>query len=372
MKLANIIKIIALICFLSFLHEKSFKNNYFNYDGIAYVASAYMLKDISQSDAHSYAWDLLKEKSHPSVFESLCCETSYRRSMFSSAENFGSHLPSYRTKSLYVYSIRLVSDLFDIDEFTSLKWISFASTVLMVLIVASFLFKKDLMFYLAIFPMFFLFQVIPITRLLTPDSLNALVMVCAGISFLSKQKMCGYLILLGSIFIRQTNIIFFGAFLIFELISKNYIRFFFLSFMGLTFYGINSYYFESIGYWKSFHSSLIRMPDTFIDFNPEFNLSIFFSTLLGKVNWILGDANLNRLLSLMFFILFICMYHFRKANMEEKNNALVPLIFICCSVLSFALIPFPDFRIYSGHLIAASITLLFSISINNKTRKKDA
>jgi hypothetical protein len=151
-------------------------------------------------------------------------------------------------------------------------------------------------------------------------------------------------------------------FLVLELRAKNYTKFFSLSILGLMLYGINSYYFESIGYWRSFQSSLIKMPDTFVNFNPEFEISIFFSTLIAKVNWILGDANLNRLLSLMFLLLFISIYHFRNAKIEEKNDAFVPLIFICCSILSFVLIPLPDFRIYSGPLIAASITLLFSIS----------
>jgi hypothetical protein len=362
MKTINILKIIVLTGFLLFLHDKSFKNNYFNYDGIAYVASAHMLQDNDIAASHAYAWSLLKERSHPSVFSDLCCKTSYRKSMFNSSDAFGSHLPSYRTKSLYVYSVRTVSDLFNIDEFAALKWISFICSVLMILVVASFFLKKNLMFYLSIFPIFFLMQIIPTTRLLTPDSLNALIMVSVGMSFLSKRKILAYSLLLGSILIRQTNIIFFGIFLVFELRAKNYVKFFSLSLLGLMLYEINSYYFESIGYWRSFQSSLIRMPDTFINFNPEFEISIFFSTLIAKVNWILGDANLNRLLSLMFLLLFICIYHFGNAKIEEKNDALVPLIFICCSILSFILIPFPDFRIYSGHLIAASITLLFSIS----------
>lgn len=367
MKLSEIIKTIALAGFLLFLHDKSFKDNYFNYDSIPYVASAYMLSDRNLKESHAYAWNLLKEKSHPSVFNDLCCKTSYRKSMFNSSNAFGSHLPAYQTKSLYVYSIRLVSDVFNTDEFLALKWISFASVVIMVLVIAAFLFQANIMIYLSIFPIFFLMQVIPIARLLTPDGLNALFMVCAGIGFLTKRKIFSYFLLLASILIRQTNIIFFGIFLFFELRAGNYAKFFLLLLVGLLLYGINAYYFESIGYWRTFQSSLIRMPDSFVNFNPEFEISTFFSTLVAKIDWMLGDAQLNRLLSLFFLLFFISIYHLENIEVERRNNALVPLIFISCSILSFALIPFPDFRIYSGHLIATAVTLLFSLS--NKVKE---
>ena len=39
----SILKIIAYLSFVLFVYEKSYKEDYFNYDGIPYVASAYML-----------------------------------------------------------------------------------------------------------------------------------------------------------------------------------------------------------------------------------------------------------------------------------------------------------------------------------------
>lgn len=367
--LIKILKILALVSFLSFIYEHTFDRNYFNYDSVPYVASAYMLSGHDSDRSHAYAWNLLKEKAHPSVFNNLCCATSYRKSMSSSSEAFESHLPSYQTKSLYIYLIRLVSDLFNIDEFSSLKWISFGSAVILTLVSCIFFFNVQLMIYLCIFPILFLMQIIPISRLLTPDSLNALIFVGACFSFLKNKKMLGHLLLLGSILVRQTNIIFYLAFISLELREKKFIKFFVMSTLGLMLYWLNSEYFESIGYWSTYVSSLIKMPDTFIGFDPTFDTSIFFKTLLAKIDWMLGDSNLNRLLSLMSINLLVCLYFFIFGAQEVAENALVPLIYICCSIISYLLIPFPDFRIYSGHLIASSLALLFFLSIEDNTNK---
>ena len=63
----QVAKLLLLGCFFVFVYDKSFKENYFNYDSIPYVASAYMLSGNNLEESHAYAWNLLQEKSHPSV-----------------------------------------------------------------------------------------------------------------------------------------------------------------------------------------------------------------------------------------------------------------------------------------------------------------
>ena len=136
----SILKIITCSLFVFFVYEKSYKQDYFNYDGIPYVASAYMLTGEDLVSSHAYAWNLLRSKSQSGVFNDLCCGSSYRKSMYQSFEAFGSHLPSYQTKSLYVLTVRLVSSFFNIDEFEALKLISFTSVTLLSFLAAFFLF----------------------------------------------------------------------------------------------------------------------------------------------------------------------------------------------------------------------------------------
>ena len=358
----SILKIITYLLFVLFVYEKSYKQDYFNYDGIPYVASAYMLTGEDLVSSHAYAWNLLRSKSQPGVFNDLCCASSYRKSMYQSFEAFGSHLPSYQTKSLYVLTVRLVSSLFNIDEFEALKLISFTSVSLLSLLAAIFLFSKSFILYISIFPILILMQIIPMARLLTPDSFNALLMFAVAACFLNQKKTAGYGIMLVSLLVRQTNIILFALFLLFELKERKYLKFLLYASLGLLIYFLNSSLFESIGYWKTYYSSLIRMPDTFIGFNPPFELSLVFSTLIGKLNWMLGNPELNRLPALMLILLSLSFLPLKEKRYWVSEKRLVPCMFVVGAIISFALIPFPDFRIYAGFLIAGSFSLIANLN----------
>jgi len=205
-------------------------------------------------------------------------------------------------------------------------------------------------------------QIIPMARLLTPDSFNALLMFTAAACFLRQNKTAGYGIMLASILVRQTNIILFALFILFELKERNYLKFLSYTFFGLLIYFLNSSLFESIGYWKTYYSSLIRMPDTFIGFNPPFELSLVFSTLIGKLNWMLGNPELNRLPALMLILLSLSLLSLKEKRAGISERRIVPCIFIVGAIISFALIPFPDFRIYAGFLIAGSFALIANLN----------
>jgi len=365
----SILKIITYLLFVLFVYEKSYKQDYFNYDGIPYVASAHMLTGEGLVSSHAYAWNLLRSKSQPGVFNDLCCASSYRKSMYQSFEAFGSHLPSYQTKSLYVLTVRVISSLLNIDEFEALKLISFASVILLSFLAAFFLFNKSFILYISIFPILILMQIIPMARLLTPDSFNALLMFSAATCFLSQKKTAGYGIMLASILVRQTNIILFALFLLFELKERKYLKLILYASLGLLIYFLNSSLFESIGYWKTYYSSLIRMPDTFVGFNPPFELSLICSTLIGKLNWMLGNPELNRFPALMLILLSLSLLPLKEKSYWMIEKRLVPFIFTIGAIISFALIPFPDFRIYAGFLIAASLSLIANINEKRLTDK---
>ena len=112
---------------------------------------------------------------------------------------------------------------------------------------------------------------------------------------------------------------------------------------------------------QTYYSSLIRMPDTFIGFNPPFELSLVFSTLVGKLNWMLGNPELNRLPALMLILLSLSFLPLKEKRYWMREKRLVPCMFVVGAIVSFALIPFPDFRIYAGFLIAASLSLIANV-----------
>ena len=359
------LRIMALGIFCLFLTWNSNDREYTNYDAVPYVASSYLLKNPNTDMAFEYTWKLLKETADESIYQDLCCLGEYRKSMSSDQTAFASHLPSYQTKSGYILIIRLLSDFLKIDEYAALKVISQISSLLIVCLMAIIFYKEDLAIYLSIYPMLILLEILQLSRLMTPDALIGLFMLLTAY-FLSKNKLVvTYSVLMFSMLLRQTNIIFIGILSLLRLHQKKYLSFFLLSFFALCLYQINSLNFSSIGYWKTFHSSLISMPVTFIGYEPEFSVKVYLELLKDKFFWILTNAHLSKLIVMLGINISLGVFFFKSKINEISNFGKLSLVFSMGALIAFILIPFPDFRIYAGPIIASSYLILKAIS---KTR----
>ncbi|MDC0166338.1 hypothetical protein OAI73_01775, partial [Gammaproteobacteria bacterium] len=217
------LRIMALGIFCLFLIWNSNDREYINYDAVPYVASSYLLKNPNTEMAFEYTWKLLKETADESIYQDLCCLGEYRKSMSSDQTAFASHLPSYQTKSGYILIIRLLSDFLKIDEYAALKVISQISSLLIVCLMAIIFYKEDLAIYLSIYPMLILLEILQLSRLMTPDALIGLFMLLTAY-FLSKNKLVvTYSVLMFSMLLRQTNIIFIGILSLLRLHQKKYL-----------------------------------------------------------------------------------------------------------------------------------------------------
>ena len=365
----KIVKILTLGIFCFYIGWFSNDKDYINYDAIPYVASASLVQTPNTDIAFEYSWRLLKETVDNNIYQDLCCASDYRKSMSSDKSAFVSHLPSYQTKSGYIYLIRVVSNLFHINEYDAIKVISQISSILIVFVMAISFFNERLPIYLSIFPVLLLMEILQLSRLMTPDALIGLVMLISAY-LLSKNKfLIACTVLIFSILLRQTNIIFVGIFSFAKLFKKQYISFFLLSFFSFCLYVLNSLNFSSIGYWKTFHSSLIKMPNTFIDYNPEFSFEIYLGLLIDKFLWILTDPYLSKLVILLGMNVAIGFFFFQSKFNEISRFGQLSLVFSIGAIIAFVLIPFPDFRIYAGPIIASSYLILKALA---KTRNLES
>jgi hypothetical protein len=69
-------------------------------------------------------------------------------------------------------------------------------------------------------------------------------------------------------------------------------------------------------------------------------------------------------------IFLISLYKLKEYRTDNIETTLVPLIFVLGALLSYILIPFPDFRIYAGYLIASTFTLILAAVKNNSKLMK--
>ena len=109
--------------------------------------------------------------------------------MYKNQESFIAQLPSYQTKSLYIYFIRITSDALKVDEYDAMRLITIFYLFNIVFCLPNFLREKT-GFLIASLPLMILYQLPSLGRLLTPDSLIFLFFTAATFFILNKILSC--------------------------------------------------------------------------------------------------------------------------------------------------------------------------------------
>ena len=354
--LSALIKVVATLLFCNFIFNHSYDKPYYNYDSIPYVAAAKYLETKDYEVSHKYSYELLKQKA-PQFYNGLCCSGAYRNSMSSDYEAFASHLPAYQIKTFYVRLIRSISDLFGVDEFKAINLISLSSVFGIVLVFAGFFFHINIFGFLSLFGVLILSQVLHLSRLMTPDALSSLTFLCSVILIMRNLKMAGFALLVLALLVRPSNIVYTGLVPLFLIKDRKFLYFALLSVLSLSVYYLNAKMIGGLGWWKSFHSSLIGMPTSFIGYDPPFNFNQYLESLNYWFFWTLSDWNYNRWLALALSFSFGAVYLLQKDRGYLKNEVIIFTAFSFGVLISFILFPIADHRIYASGLIPA--TFLF-------------
>ncbi len=354
--LSTLIKVVATLLFCNLIINHSNDKPYYNYDSIPYVASAKYIETKDYESSHNYSYNLLKEKA-PQFYEGLCCSGAYRNSMSSDYEAFASHMPAYQIKSFYVQLIRITSDSLGVDEYRAINLISLGSVLGIVLVFAGFFFQVNIFGFLSVFGVLVLSQVLHLAKLMTPDALSSFVFLCSVVLILRNLKIAGFFLLVLALLIRPSNIVYTGLVPLFLLKDRKFTYFFLLSFISLFVYYLNAKIIGGLGWWKSFHSSLIGMPTTFIGYDPPFDFNQYLGSLKYWFFWTLSDWNYNRWLAIALSFSLGSIYLLQNKKGYLKNEILIFASFSFGVLISFMLFPIADHRIYSSGLLSA--TLLF-------------
>jgi len=355
--LSALIKVVATLLFCNLIINHSYDKPYYNYDSIPYVASAKYIQTQDHEISHNYSYDLLKEKA-PQFYNGLCCSSAYRKSMSNDYEAFASHMPAYQIKSLYVQLIRITSDFLGVDEYKAINLISLSSVLGIVFLFVSFFFQLNIFGFLSIFGVLVLSQVLHLSRLMTPDALSSLVFLCSVVLILRNLKVAGFFLLILALLVRPSNIVYTGLIPLFLLKDKKFIYFLLLSSVSLFVYYLNAKIIGGLGWWKSFHSSLIGMPTTFIGYDPPFDFNQYLESLNYWFFWTLTDWNYNRWLAIALSFSIGSIYLMQKNKGYLKNEVLIFASFSFGVLISFILFPIADHRIYSSGLLPATFLFL--------------
>jgi hypothetical protein len=196
---------------------------------------------------------------------------------------------------------------------------------------------------------------------MTPDALSSLVFLSSIVLILKNLKIAGFFLLILALLVRPSNIVYTGLIPLFLLKDKKFIYFILLSTVSLFVYYLNAKIVGGLGWWKSFHSSLIGMPTTFIGYDPPFNFNQYLESLNYWFFWTLTDWNYNRWLAIALSFSIGSIYLMQKNKGYLKNEVLIFASFSFGVLISFILFPIADHRIYSSGLLPATFLFLFFI-----------
>jgi hypothetical protein len=305
------------VFFITWIFSLAFSYPFYNWDLVAYIASAlsYDIQDISL--LHKTTYQILEQTIPRENYNLLIATNHYQSHVFHHAIDFYSQLNFYQVKPLYIYIIYVLSKL-GIPMVDGTIYISAISVVLSCMLILRWL-KKYIPLPLA----FSLTIVIAISsrlsdlsRVSSPDALSILITIATIYLILEKKQLkTAMILMLLSIFIRSNNIIFVSLVLCYFIYQnlrekKKQPSVYISLVLAITFYFIISYSAQSYGWWTLFYHSFISYLDNPLYFDMRFSFSVYFDVLRDAAKTLfIGGLYLPSLLLSFVMISFFVLYN---------------------------------------------------------------
>lgn len=247
----------------------------YNWDMVAYVASALENRTQSPEQLHAETWKAIAEGAREAQLYNLQYGTPYNRHQWENPADFESQLSMFRVKIGYIWLLRALEPLFGIAH---------AAILLSILpalgfgLVCLYWLGREKALQGAVFlaPALMVADVLHMTTAVTPDMLLALVSM-AALYLLSKERdIAACVLLFASVFVRPDNII-----LIFALLLTSIafgwrvlplLATFIASLAGCM---LISKLGGHPGWWAHFYFSCVEIQNSMANFHPDFSLLAF-------------------------------------------------------------------------------------------------
>jgi len=247
----------------------------YNWDMVAYVASALENRTQSPEQLHAETWKAIAEGAREAQLYNLQYGTPYNRHQWENPADFESQLSMFRVKIGYIWLLRALEPLFGIAH---------AAILLSILpalgfgLVCLYWLGRDKALQGAVFlaSALMVADVLHMTTAVTPDMLLALVSM-AALYLLSKERdIAACVLLFASVFVRPDNIILIFALLL-TAIAFGWgvlplLATFIASLAGCM---LISKLGGHPGWWAHFYFSCVEIQNSMANFHPDFSLLAF-------------------------------------------------------------------------------------------------
>lgn len=330
-----------------------------NWDMIAYLASSDMLdgeKDIET--VHSQVYAQIKNSVSPTEYDELAADDQYRLRQSTDAQAFGSMLPLYKVKYLYVQAISALGPVFGHVQVMNLM--SVAAAIVVGAVTIAWLWTAGA---LALAPMFIgLFAFTGFAELARnggPDIVQAAFFALGAYFYWRSPSRISVLaaialFLIGFAIRPELLIVLLGLVLALALFGGRAIVPVVASLLGVLLYPLLTSAAEHPGWWTHFMFSLKTYSETLVGFDPEFNIIYYVTALARGVIYSLVQQSWLLLTLLAVLIRYVL---WRSDVPMDKTANL--LFWGCLFGLGgkFIVFPIPDTRTYFTPLFVLYLSL---------------
>lgn len=246
----------------------------YNWDMVAYVATALESGADSPEQLHAETWKAIGEGARPSQLYDLQYGNPYNRHQWENPADFESQLSMYRVKVAYIGLMRLLEPVAGIAG--SAMLLSILPALGFGLLCLYWLKQEGALqgaFILA--PLLIVADVFHMTAAVTPDMLLSLVAMGALYMLAKKRDIAACLLLFLSVFVRPDNIVFVFALLLAAIAFGWRVLPLALTFAAsVAACVLISRYGGHPGWWAHFYFSCIEIQNSMTGFRPDFSLAV--------------------------------------------------------------------------------------------------
>jgi len=315
----------------------------YNWDMVAYVASALENRTESPEQLHAETWKAISEDAREAQLYRLQHGNPFNQHQWEHPADFESQLSMFRVKIGYVWLIRALEPLFGIAHAAIL--LSILPALGFGLVCLCWLGREGaLQGAVFLVPALMVADVLHMTTAVTPDMLLALVSMSALYLLARERDIAACALLFASVFVRPDNIILVFALLLTAIAFGWRILPFLVAFVA-SFAGcmLISKLGGHPGWWAHFYFSCVEIQNSMANFQPDFSLLTFVKGYMRGAVTALVDNDWPPLF-LALLAGWALLYRAGRLG-TGRGNALIFALAIGL-LGKFASFPLPDDRFY--------------------------
>ncbi|MBS3651302.1 tail fiber protein [Pseudaminobacter sp. 19-2017] len=327
----------------------------YNWDMVAYVATALEDRYQDSADLHAATWKVISESAPEAQLYEIQYGNPYNKHQWENPADFQSQLSMYRVKVGYVWLMRAMEPV-----------VGLANAAILLSVIPSLLVGALMLYWLArenalqagfiLAPLLMLADQAQMTSAVVPDMLLSLVSLAALYAFVRGREALACVLLFASVFVRPDNLILIFALLLTAVIFGWRVLPMLATFLAslLACVAISKYGGHP-GWWAHFYFSCVKIQNSMAGFQPDFSPVAMLQGYMRGVVVSLIHNDWAALLAL-FVAGWALLNRYGRAVSSRQNALLFALVI--GTIGKFASFPLPDDRFYHVFILGMAVLLV--------------